>query len=153
MIIASRLPEIIEQVSHVCGRDPRPCVSDVNRDVIAVGCRADGDASLLRCELDRITHDVADDLRHAQWIGAHRNAILGQDRLQLNLSLRRQRAERLLCLTENHHHRDVLDVEREFPRLETHCVQQISDETVHLPSRPHRHCEQLLAATSIEVFL
>ena len=91
MTVASRLPEIIEQVIHVGRRDPRSGIGDVKCDVITVGGGTYRHASPFRSEFDRVTNDVADDLRHTKWIGAHGDAILGRNDFQLNLPLLRER--------------------------------------------------------------
>ena len=62
VIVAPRLPEIIEEVPHVCLRDARSGVRDVKRDVIAIGRRAYRHASALGGEFDRVADKVSDKL-------------------------------------------------------------------------------------------
>src|SRR6267378_4367823 len=73
VIVAPRLPEIVEEMPDIGRSDSGPRVSDVNVHVIADRDRAHRHVSLCRREFDRIAKDISHDLRNAQRIGANRD--------------------------------------------------------------------------------
>ena len=76
VIVVARLPEIVEQMLDVGGCDSGSRVGDVNRDVIAVRDRAHRHVPMLRRELEGVAHDVSDDLRDTEGIGANGDPIV-----------------------------------------------------------------------------
>src|SRR5258705_8174832 len=153
MVVAARLPEIVEQVVYVRRRNSGPVVRNVYRDMIVARIGAYGHGSVLRREFESVTYDVADDLRDAARIRAYDNSVIWWNCLQINSALFSDRPERLDRLAKNRHHRYVLEVEHELARVHAHCVEQVTDETVHVPSRSECNFQHLRPSRPIEILL
>ena len=96
-------------------------------------------------ELDGVAEDVAHDLRDPQRIRANRDAV-GRQRFDLDVAALGQRLEHVLRLTEDRGDGHILQIECELTSVETHGIQKVPDEAVHLPAGSQRDFEELGAA-------
>src|SRR4026207_1643582 len=102
----------------VGGRNSRSGVGHLKQDTLSVASRPQDDVSTSGCELDRISNEVADQLRYTKRISAHDEVFNGRRDFEADAALQCRGLQRFRCLTKNRGDCDVLEIERELSRLQ-----------------------------------
>src|SRR5262245_28416696 len=129
----ARLPESLKQVSTVLGWNPRSGVGHLEDDLATVAPSAERDASACRRELDCVCEKIPEHLSHALAIGAHVERLVGVLDDQVDRFVDREMPNAVGGRREQIGRCDLRRLERKVTCFHSDDVEEIADESLHLP--------------------
>src|SRR5690606_33282866 len=130
------LPEAVEEVRELIGRDAGPGVADLEAHLVAIAFDVDAHAPAFGRELDGVADEVAERLEQAVAVDADSGRLgLVAAQLELERPLRRDHTERLVQALEQRRGAVGARLDEQAAGLDAPQVEQVGDQAVHLLGR------------------
>ena len=142
------LAELVEHEGQEVRRDADPAVANFEDDLAVLPTGGDGDVAIPACELDRIVHEVGEQLAQPGGIAEHgKRRILDGD-LDADRLGRRTRTQHRDSIRHHGRDRHAVGRELELAARDSRDVEQILDEPGLQQRIPFDHLDGVLGATA-----